>query len=119
MAQIGGTMRRLVVLGLVVGGTGCTSWQVQTIPPAEVIARPKPPRTVRITTRDGQSFNLSDPHLAGDSMLGLFRNKPAGVSVGAIRDLATRHFNTRKTVVSTGLTLMLVWVAAFAAADGL
>jgi len=57
---------------------GCTAWRLETVSPAEVIAREKP-RVVRVQYADEQHEVLYQPEVRGDSLLVL-----GLVGVGAV-----------------------------------
>jgi len=57
---------------------GCTAWPLETVSPAEVIAREKP-RVVRVQYADEQHEVLYQPEVRGDSLLVL-----GLVGVGAV-----------------------------------
>jgi hypothetical protein len=99
---------------------GCATWRVETAPPAELVAQPNPPGRLRVTTQDGNRFNLSSPRVIGDSLLGFRDQQVVGVRVGEIRELATRHGSTGKTLglIFGTAGVVLLTVAIIAGAGG-
>src|SRR6266581_4671742 len=85
---------------------GCTAWRLETVSPAEVIAREKP-RVVRVQYADEQH------EVRGDSLLG--RSEPdarqadRAMALADVTSIATRHVSGGRT---TGLVLGLVGVGA-------
>jgi hypothetical protein len=52
------------------GFTACTSWQVQTVTPRELIEQ-QHPKAVQIRVRGGPKYVLRTPRIEGDSIVGL------------------------------------------------
>ena len=91
---------------------GCTAWRLETVSPAEVIARDKP-SVVRVQYADEQHEVLYQPEVRGDSLLG--RGEPdaraadRAVALADVTRIATRHVSGGRT---TGLVLGIVGVGA-------
>src|SRR5256885_10543965 len=91
---------------------GCTAWRLETVSPAEVIAREKP-SVVRVQYEDEQHEVLYQPEVRGDSLLG--RSEQGGrqaartVALPDVTRIATLHARGGRT---TGLVLGLVAVGA-------
>ena len=92
--------------------SGCTAWRLETVSPAEVIARDKP-SAVRVQYADEQQEVLYQPEVRGDSMSG--RHEPDAreadrtVALADVTSVATRHVSGGRT---TGLVLGLVGIGA-------
>jgi hypothetical protein len=91
---------------------GCTAWRLETVSPAEVIAREQP-GVVRVQYADEQHEVLYQPEVRGDSLLG--RSEPdarqadRALALADVTSIATRHVSGGRT---TGLVLGLVGVGA-------
>ena len=91
---------------------GCTAWRLETVSPAEVIAREQP-SVVRVQYADEQDEVLYQPEVRGDSLLG--RSEPDArradrtVAPADVTSIATRHVSGGRT---TGLVLGIVGVGA-------
>ncbi len=91
---------------------GCTGWRLETVSPAEVIARDKP-SVVRVQYEDEQHEVLYQPEVRGDSLVG--RSEPGAreadrtVALADVTSVATRHVSGGRT---TGLVLGLVGIGA-------
>ena len=79
---------------------GCTSWHVETLPPAELIAQQQPSRE-RVVDEAGKRVMLYGPEVRGDSLVG----RPGAASKGSravhlagVRSVSTSHFNAGGTV---------------------
>ena len=100
----------LVVLQL----SGCTSWNVETLPPAELISQKHPDR-LRVEQLDGKRVMIYGPEVQGDSLRGRPSASSKGsraVTLASVSSVSTWHFSAGKTL---GLTLGVVAVAAAAA----
>jgi hypothetical protein len=75
----------------------CTSWQVQTVTPEQVVTT-QHPSTVRVQRLDGTRAVVDDPRIGGDSLLGLTIGKPIGVPLADIHQVAVKRGNAGKTV---------------------
>jgi hypothetical protein len=107
--------RPVAVLLVVVQVAGCTSWRVETLPPAELISQ-KHPDLLRVEQVDGKRVMVYRPEVQGDSLLGRQSATSKGsraVSLTSVSSVSTSHFSAGKTL---GLTLGLTAVAAAVAA---
>ena len=89
--------------------TGCSSWKTLRILPAQYLTE-KPGAPLRITQRSSVREILLDPHIKGDSLLGLAQRagKPQAMAVplDSIAKSEGRHFSPIKTaILVTGLGL--------------
>src|SRR5207237_9346994 len=79
---------------------GCTAWRLETVSPAEVIARDKP-SVVRVEYADEQQEVLYQPEVRGDSLSG--RSEPDAreadrtVALARVTSGATRHRRAGRT----------------------
>jgi hypothetical protein len=77
----------------------CTSWQVQSVSPEQLIADEQP-STVRVLLQDGGRVVVNSPRISADSLLGVTRrSQPASVLLANISELAVRRTSVLKTVV--------------------
>jgi hypothetical protein len=98
--------RRLVVVLLLLTGA-CTSWHVETMPPAELVAERKPEQ-VRIRLVDRQRFVLRMPTIRGDSLVGGQDGGARSVAFAEIDEIAVRRVDALKT---TGAVVLVAGVA--------
>ena len=97
---------RLVPLFLAALITGCQGWRVETVPPAEYVARERPDR-IQVTRTDRTKVELFTPSVVGDSLKGFPSAKainPITVPLDETATVSTRHFSMKKTV---GLVLVV------------
>ena len=91
---------------------GCTAWRLETVSPAEVIAREQP-SVVRVQYADEQHEVLYQPEVRGGSLLGRSasdaRQADRTVALADVTSVATRHVSGGRT---TGLVLGLVGIGA-------
>ena len=99
-------LRRLVVVLLLLTGA-CTSWHVETLPPAQLVAE-KEPDQVRVRLVDRQRFVLRMPAVLGDSLVGRQDGGTRSVALAEINEIAVRRTSALKSV---GFTLGLVAAA--------
>ena len=92
--------------------SGCTAWRLETVSPAEVIARDKP-SAVRVQYADEQQEVLYQPQVRGDSLLGRTepdaRQADRAMALADVTSVATRHVSGGRT---TGLVLGLAGIGA-------
>jgi len=106
--------RPVAALLFVLQLAGCTSWHVETLPPAELISAKHPDR-LRVEGVDGRRLMFYGPNVQGDSLQGRPSAGSKGsrtVALASVRSVSTSHVSASKTV---GLTLGLGVVAATAA----
>jgi hypothetical protein len=83
--------------------SACTSWQVQTVAPEQVVST-QHPSSVRVQRLDGSRAVVDDPRIGGDSLLGVTVGKPTGVPLADIYQVAVKRVSAGKTV---GLVLAI------------
>ncbi len=82
--------RRLVaVVVLPMYLAACTSWQVQEVAPAQVIAEEQPTE-VRVTRTDGTDFVLENPQVSGDTLSGVREGIQLSISLSTVDAIAVR-----------------------------
>ncbi len=104
--------------------SSCTSWQVQSVSPEQVVEEEQPSQ-VRVTTTDQSEVVLEAPRVSGDNLLGLGdRNVSWAGSIYAVSDTGSAleipladisHLAVKKTN-TTNSVLLGVGVAAAVAA---
>lgn len=106
-------LQRSMVVMLMGGQLGaCTSWHLETLSPADVIAR-EDPSEIRVERADQHYEVLYQPEVHGDSLLG--RRQPDAkqpdrtVSLTEVKGVATRRINAGRT---TGLVIGIVGIGA-------
>lgn len=104
-----------VVLLLSASHAGCTSWRVESVAPAELVARDHPSR-IRVAGADGHHQVLRRPEVQGDSLQEggppRFSSPHRAVALADVTSVATSHFSLGKTM---GLGLGVAAGAAAAA----
>jgi len=89
--------------------SGCTSWRVETPPPAALVGNGHPAE-IRVEYSDGRSEVLYQPEVRGDSLIGKSsesaRRVDRTVALTDVRRVATRHIN------AAGTTALLVGLGA-------
>lgn len=103
-----GPRRLLVVLLLLTGA--CTSWHVEPMPPAVLVAERKPEQ-VRVRLVDRSRFVLHTPRVSGDSLVGTQDGGARSVALAEIDQVAVRRVDALK---STGLVVLVAGVAVVA-----
>ncbi|MDH3498207.1 MAG: hypothetical protein OER21_15725 [Gemmatimonadota bacterium] len=105
------TLRRAVAAAtLVTYGTACHSWRPLAPAPELVIAEQQFDR-VRVTTRQGERFELAEPTVRADSLFGLreavgvrsMRRFLAGVALADVARIETLHSDAGRTVLAVVL----------------
>ena len=85
--------------------TGCSSWRVQQVSPAQLIEQRKP-SSIQLRWQDGRRLVVRQPVIAGDSLIGVSRKDTIRVATSDVSAVAMRRFDPLKTtglvVVSTG-----------------
>ena len=92
--------RRLATIALAVLMTGCQGWRLESVPPAEFVARERPER-IQVTRTDRTKVELFTPSVVGDSLKGFPSEKainPIAVPLDETATVSTRHFSMKKTV---------------------
>lgn len=96
----------------------CTSWQVENVKPAQLIAT-KAPSEVRVTRPDDSKVVLTRPAIVGDSLRGWSRGAQLGMPLGDVTVIATRHTDAGKTaLLGLGVLGAVLVVAAVSACSG-
>lgn len=105
--------RRLIAsLLLAVYLPACTSYQATTQPLAELTAPPKPVGMVLVKTANGDAIEMSDPRVAGDTLVGLGTSTVTKLPVGKVpmdqvRSVEVKRFSTGKTIALVGVTALV------------
>ncbi len=92
--------RPVAALLFVVQLAGCTSWHVETLPPAELIAQRHPDR-LRVEGVDGKRVIFYGSEVQGDSLRGRANADSTGsraVSLDGVRSVSTSHSNVGGTI---------------------
>ena len=80
--------------------SGCTSWRVETLSPADVVERQQPGE-VRVQRTDRQYEVFYLPEVQGDSLLGRRRwntkHPDRAVALADVKGIATRHVHAGRT----------------------
>ena len=122
----------------------CTSWQVVSVTPEQLIAD-QHPRTIRVERTDGKKLVIEHPEVTGDSIIGMVtsgarqtvttghmpsmseQSAPVsvarrGIPLSEVHRVATRHTDAGKSVLAglgiTAVTLVIVAAVALATWDG-
>lgn len=93
--------RPVAALLLVLQLAGCTSWHVETLPPAELIARKHPSR-LRVEESNGKRVTVYRPEVQGDSVVGRTSadsKRSRAVSLDSVRSVSTGHLNAGRTIL--------------------
>jgi hypothetical protein len=110
--------RAALLWWMLAGPIGCTSWRVESVPPAELLERDHP-AAVRLQKVDGRREVLHRPELRGDSLWGRedSASGKAGspVAIADVTKVETSHISGGKTVALV-LGIGTVVVVALAAA---
>ena len=77
--------------------TACTSWQVQTVAPEQVVTD-QHPSAVRVQLLDGSRVVLDSPRIEGDSLLGATAGRETGVPLAAVHNLAVKRGSAAKSI---------------------
>ena len=94
-------------------GAACTSWQVQSVTPQELLAR-EHPGSIQVRERGGAVFVLTAPRVTGDSLTGYLEGVPRTIPMAAVDQLALRKSDGGKTAF-LALLVALPAVALLAA----
>ncbi len=111
------TVQRAVAAALLLAYVpGCTFWQVQKVPPAQLFAD-SPPSQVRVDRLDGLQLTLNNPRLAGDTIIGLLNADTMRVPLATVDGIAVREANGLKSaglavLVAGGLAVFFVVTSA-------
>lgn len=107
------------LLGFALLSSGCHSWQVQSVPAAELLAASSPPAEIRLKLLDSTQLVLREPRLTGDSVAGMMRGTRAAVPVADVAQVAVRRFSPGRTVglVAASVASLFGVAAAVCAAE--
>ncbi|MEO8635626.1 MAG: hypothetical protein ABI587_10165 [Gemmatimonadales bacterium] len=118
----------------------CTSWQVVSVTPEQLIGD-QHPWTIRIQQNDGKKLVFDHPEIAGDSIVGLVPMQralsstdtrvlgraeptrstdqvPQAVALSDVHQVATQHADAGKSVLAgLGFATALLAIVAIAALD--
>jgi hypothetical protein len=93
--------------------SGCTSWQVEQVAPAQLIAERQPSR-VRVTRADQSRVVLRDPTIVGDTLVGALDSAKAvwesRVALSEVQRIEVRHGDAGRTI---GLALAAAGLVVF------
>jgi hypothetical protein len=108
----------MAALTLGVAAGGCTAWKTESGRPGEVVAEKKPDR-VRVNRYDGNTVELAQPLIAGDSLSGYGRNSPdsarVSMALSDVQSVSIQRVDAGKTAVliaGLGVTAIAVIAAA-------
>ena len=76
---------------LAASAAACTSWQVEMVPPAQLISQ-KHPDEIRVTLPNSSKVKLQQPTMEGDTLVGIVgghSTTTGGASTGAFGENAT------------------------------
>ena len=115
--------RWLAVLQLILFLPACTSWRIEPLAPAEVIA--KQPSPIRLTLSDSSHLTLVEPVIRGDILYG-YRQKPDQsraeypdtVPLTRVSEIAVRRPDATKTTLFA-VGLLVATFSALCLADAL
>ena len=94
----------------------CTSWRVETVPPAQLLET-QAPSEIRVTRPDDSQVVLTTPGIARDSLWGWWRGAQLGIPLTDVSEIATRHGDAGKSVLlGTGIVVGVVATAAIVCA---
>lgn len=111
--------QRALIAGLLLGAqavTGCSSWQVQSVTPQELMAR-EHPKAIQVWDRGGTKYEIEAPQLAGDSLIGSeevtqlqiggrFRVRlDRRIAIATVDRIAVPRFSMAKTIALSVLVL--------------
>jgi hypothetical protein len=75
----------------------CTSWQVESVAPEQVIARDHPDR-LRVDRKDSTQVILFQPRLSGDSLIGFQSPSELSIPLSDVSSVAEHKLNVGETV---------------------
>jgi len=55
--------------------SSCTSWQVQSVSPEQVVTEDQPSK-IRVTLSDSSQVEMEQPHIVGDTVRGVVKGPP-------------------------------------------
>lgn len=96
--------------------SGCMSWHTEGAGPDQVIARDHP-KQLRVDRKDSTRVVLSQPHLSGDSLIGLQNRLESGVPLSDVSSVAVRKLDVAKTIGIPLATFGLMFLIACGMGD--
>jgi hypothetical protein len=112
--------RPVAALLLVLHLAGCTSWHVETAPPAELIARKHPGR-LRVEQSDGKRVMVYRPEVRGDSLVGqssATSTESRAVGLADVGSVSTPHFNYGRAIgITLGVFVVVLAIIAKSLSD--
>jgi hypothetical protein len=107
-------VRRHAALGIVLLLSGCQSWRVQEVSPAEFMAERRPD-AVRLGRPDGSQLVVQQPMVRNDSVVSQAAGDTTGLPLSDVSAVAVRKVDGIKTVgavvLITGVSAALACVA--------
>ena len=97
----------LLCLAVMLGA--CSSWQTESVAPAQLVTEEHPAK-VLVGLTNGDNTVIQSPRVAGDSLTGTSGSKPMSVALADIRDISV----LRPSPTSTAGLLLLVGATIFA-----
>ena len=98
--------------------SSCTSWQVQSVSPEQVVTEDQPSK-IRVTLSDSSRVEMEQPRIVGDTLRGLVKGGPDDSLVERdvlLADIATVRINKYHTTKSVLFGVGIVVVGFFIAA---
>lgn len=97
----------------------CTFWAASTTPLPELTGPPRPVATVRVTTAAGDTLELQDPRVHGDSLVGGSLPDTGWVflPLASIGKVEVRKKNALRTIGTGALIVALVYGVAVLCTD--
>ncbi|HET6797104.1 MAG TPA: hypothetical protein VFH40_08085 [Gemmatimonadales bacterium] len=113
-----------VLFAVAVAALGCTSWQTQSVPPEQVVARK--PEQVRLRLGNGSTLLLAHPAISSDSLVGSVPSsdpkkigQALGVPLADVKSIEVQQISAGKTgLLIAGLGITALAVAAATSSDG-
>lgn len=104
--------RSLAILGWLVAAGACTAWRPREVPtpPAQVQQFRRP---VRVTLRDGRSFELRNAIVATDSLFGTSNDVAALRMRFGLREIRSLEENEKDARATLALIALLALAAGF------
>lgn len=103
-----------VLFAVAVAALGCTSWQTQSVPPEQVVARK--PEQVRLRLGNGSTLLLAHPAISSDSLVGSVPSsdpkkigQALGVPLADVKSIEVQQISAGKTgllIAGLGITAL-------------
>ncbi|MEP6687748.1 MAG: hypothetical protein ABJC36_05315 [Gemmatimonadales bacterium] len=106
-------------LFVVSASAACSSWHVQPLAPEQLLGE-RPPSAIRVKLQNSTRLVLERPHLAGDSVTGTSKGRPATLPLTGIAEIAVRRFSPVRTAgfVAGGIASLFAVAVVVCAAEG-